>query len=402
MKSKLFIIVVFILCAAAVQVHAVEIEGIDIHGFISQGYLFSDKNNYLANSEKGSFQFNELGINFSKDMTENLRIGMQFFSRDLGETGNNAVEVDWAFGDYHWQDWLGFRAGLMKMPHGFHNETRDIDMLRTWILLPQSVYNEITRDYYTRLWGIGAYGEIDLKSSGSLSYRALIGTYVPNPDNSGLIQNIQDGSSFPLEVTDFDNGIQYSGSLQWRSPFKGFRFGITTYKQNAFHATIKNLVQLNRFIPAGLAWQIDLENLATVLSAEYIQQKLTLAAGYRYRENSYYVYLLSPEISWKSESYYLSAAYRFTDFFEIGSYYSIAYPDKDDKDGERFKAKGQPDFRAWQKDFSVTVRFDFNQYWLFKIEGHLMNGVGDLFIQENPNGFEKNWYLLAAKVTFNF
>jgi len=252
MKSKLFIIFVFILCAAAVQVHAVEVEGIDIHGFISQGYLFSDKNNYLANSEKGSFQFNELGINFSKDMTENLRIGMQFFSRDLGETGNNAVEVDWAFGDYHWQDWLGFRAGLMKMPHGFHNETRDIDMLRTWILLPQSVYNEITRDYYTRLWGIGAYGEIDLKSSGSLSYRALIGTYVPNPDNSGLIQNIQDGSSFPLEVTDFDNGIQYSGSLQWRSPFKGFRFGITTYKQNAFHATIKNLVQLNRFIPAGL------------------------------------------------------------------------------------------------------------------------------------------------------
>ncbi|HAO21106.1 MAG TPA: hypothetical protein DCQ37_11925, partial [Desulfobacteraceae bacterium] len=111
MKIRLLITIVFILCASVVQVHAVEAEGIDIHGFISQGYLYSNKNNYLGESEKGSFQFNELGINFSKDMTENLRIGMQFFSRDLGETGNNAVEVDWAFGDYHWHDWLGFRAG---------------------------------------------------------------------------------------------------------------------------------------------------------------------------------------------------------------------------------------------------------------------------------------------------
>ena len=45
---------------------AAEIAGIDIHGFISQGYLQSTDNNYLANTDKGTFEFNEAAINFSK------------------------------------------------------------------------------------------------------------------------------------------------------------------------------------------------------------------------------------------------------------------------------------------------------------------------------------------------
>jgi hypothetical protein len=41
------------------------------------------------------------------------------------------------------------------------------------------------------------------------------------------------------------------------------------------------------------------------------------------------------------------------------------------------------------------------------MEGHLMDGTGFCFPQDNrnPDGvleFEKNWYLLAAKMTFFF
>ena len=55
------------------------VTSVDIHGFISQGYLKTDHNNYLAQSEKGSFQFNEMALNFGTDLTENLRFGCQFF-----------------------------------------------------------------------------------------------------------------------------------------------------------------------------------------------------------------------------------------------------------------------------------------------------------------------------------
>ena len=126
---------------------------VDIHGYISQGYMRSNKNNFLAESYGGSFQFNELGINFSVELTDQLHAGLQLASRDLGSLGNNKVVVDWAFMDYHYQDWMGLRVGRVKMPFGLYNETRDIDMLRTSILLPQGVYNENFRDALTGIQG---------------------------------------------------------------------------------------------------------------------------------------------------------------------------------------------------------------------------------------------------------
>jgi hypothetical protein len=86
---------------------------VDIHGFLSQGYLHSDNNNFYADTEEGTFQFNEFSMNFSSDLTDKLRIGLQLLSRDLGKIGNNTVELDWAYGTYRWKDWLGFvREGL--------------------------------------------------------------------------------------------------------------------------------------------------------------------------------------------------------------------------------------------------------------------------------------------------
>ncbi|MFH2000258.1 MAG: hypothetical protein ABIK28_11295, partial [Planctomycetota bacterium] len=85
------------------------IEKINIHGFISQGFMRSNHNNYLTSTKDGSYQFNEVGLNFSTELTENLHAGLQFISRDLGRFGNNEIKLDWAFFDYRWRDWLGVR-----------------------------------------------------------------------------------------------------------------------------------------------------------------------------------------------------------------------------------------------------------------------------------------------------
>ena len=93
-----------------------ESEDISMHGFVSQGYLRSSDNNYLGNSKDGSFEFNEIGVNFAIPVSDSLQFGIQFFSRDLGETGNNELIVDWALLDYNYRAWLGFRAGKIKLP----------------------------------------------------------------------------------------------------------------------------------------------------------------------------------------------------------------------------------------------------------------------------------------------
>lgn len=122
---------------------------IDIHGFVSQGFLKSDGVNLISRAQDGTFELNEMAINVGSQLNSKLRVGMQLMSRDFGETDNNKVKLDWALVDYHGRDWLGLRAGRLKMPTGMYSETRDIDALRTSILLPiNNLYHENWREVF--------------------------------------------------------------------------------------------------------------------------------------------------------------------------------------------------------------------------------------------------------------
>jgi hypothetical protein len=114
----------------------------------------------------------------------------------------------------------------------------------------------------------------------------------------------------------------------------------------------------------------------------------------------------------ETEGYYGSVSYRFTDWLEVGTYYSVYYADRDDKDGERNETEinrrsaGYQDHDAWLKDLCLSFRFDINQNWVFKLEGHKMDGAAILMKEINyVDGklqTEDDWYLGAAKLTFSF
>ena len=133
---------------------ALELGKLQINGFVSQGYMESSGNNFLdSDSEDGTFEINEVGLTFNATVTDKLRIGAQILSRDLGEDGNNDIELDWAFGDYRVTDRFGVRAGKLKLPIGLYNETRDSDFLRPMAFLPQSVYDEMQRGFLSAGYG---------------------------------------------------------------------------------------------------------------------------------------------------------------------------------------------------------------------------------------------------------
>jgi hypothetical protein len=203
MKKKIVFLLSFLLfasyCSVSLAMEFDMLDNVDIHGFISQGYLKSTDNNFLAKTEDGTSQFNEMGINFSTDVTERLRMGVQIFARDMGTIGNNELILDWAVADYRFRDWLGLRAGNMKLVNGLYNETRDIDMIRTNIFLPQSVYNESWRESSTLIQGIGVYGEVPMGLVGSLSYDGQYGTINMAPDK-GAARLAED--QWPLDMVD--------------------------------------------------------------------------------------------------------------------------------------------------------------------------------------------------------
>ncbi len=390
MKKTLITLITILFFAAFVEdIPALELGEVDIHGFVSQGYMKSDKYDFLADTEDGTFQFNEIGINFSADLTEKLRLGIQFFARDIGELGNNDINLDWAFADYRWKDWLGLRAGKIKSPLGFYNETRDIDMLRTSIFLPQGLYSETWRDTFMALQGIGIYGDIPLNVMGNLSYQIQHGT-----------KNRDQGSFERIDVKDVS-----VAALKWETPLEGLQIGGSLLKEDvSFDVKTAGAPGYG----GDMLMTIEYTYTPKVFSLEYIWRNLTFSSEYAVISWEYETRMTGvPGIlnsgKLKAEGCYASLSYRFTDWFELGTYYSVYYGDKDDKDGESYVAQGQADYRAWSKDAALTARFDINENWTLKLEGHSMDGTALLPIRSpSYEDLGKNWFLFAAKTTFSF
>ena len=426
---------------------AAELGDISIHGFISQGYIGTSDNNFMGNTEDGTFEFNEFGINFGKELNDNLRVGLQLFSRDLGNYGNNEVTLDWAYGDYHWKDWLGVRVGKIKTPHGLYNETRDVDMLRNWIFLPQSVYPEIERDAALALMGFGIYGNAYLGSFGTISYQALAGTQ--NIDaNEALAQSLMGVFIFDpyVQAQEIDVDKKYALSLTYGTPLEGLRIGATLQYSEINLVSAFDYPAGEGFYgefgiiadPYGGKYLSDLESESYVVSAEYTWNNLLVVAEYSWSNrdlgigtlNEYPLDIEIPDFStedpndtipwagytagtpttFKTEGWYVGATYRFTDWFELGSYYSEYYPNRNDKDGTTPDALGRyvdPQYRAWNKDICLTTRFDINEFWTVKLEGHMVEGVALLPLTENmdmdsQHTFIEDWEMYAAKVTYSF
>ncbi|HNY65278.1 MAG TPA: hypothetical protein PKM41_07540 [Deltaproteobacteria bacterium] len=440
------------------QVEAYEYMGIDIRGFVSQGYLKSSDNNFFADTEDGTTQFDEAAINFSANVSDRLRIGLQLLARDLGSVGNNEVVLDWAVADYRWRDELGIMAGNMKLVMGLYNETRDLDMLRTFIFLPQSVYNEGWRDSSSSIQGAGLYGDIPLSSLGTLSYDAQYGA-VNMSDDKGADRLLEDqwplaGIGLTVDVNDIDVDQTYAGSLKWITSLEGLVLGVSGwgYSFSADGTTILDTTALDTTNPAVSAIfgvldqfgtqltvpesRFDLDVYSFTGSVEYTWRNLVFAAEYM---QTRYDIEMSNELfaqgavfrdaivaagadvdasgrikvpKFTSEGYYASLTYRFTPWFELGTYYSVYYPDKDDKNGDkRVNVRGidTEKYRAWLKDTCVTARFDITPNWILKLEGHKMDGAAILLGADNPPPsdpaqprYEEDWYLYAAKVTYSF
>lgn len=379
-----------------------------VHGTVSQGYLKSSEYNYLTpDTREGTFSFNEAIVNFTARVDDKTRVGAQLLGRDFGPAGNGEVMLDWAFGDYHWKDTLGFRLGKIKTPLGFYNKTRDVDAVRTSILLPQSVYTEGYRTVATAIQGGAVYGALQMGSQGSLEYEVFGGTIEMGSTSflSEQFTGIVGGA--PMLTYRIENRQTLGGQLIWNTPAEGLRVGgtYTTLELDAAGAFALGL-------PAP--WTIDMNlevNHIYVLSAEYARDALSLAAEYTRwdvdfaLENIPYpdgMGGLVPVSATREDhrgGYYLQGAYRTSPVVELGAYYSVFHPDWDNRDG----ADSTPDFAAWQKDVALTARFDVTDNWTLKAEGHFISGTGDLDGSINPDGItEESWNLFAVKSTFNF
>lgn len=420
MKKYIMLSVICLLLVCNVSPYscfAFDMDSIKIHGFLSQGYLQTDHNNFMAETEDGTFQFNEFGLNFTTRLSDNLTTGIQFFGRDMGSIGNDEIKVDWAYLDYRWRDWAGLRVGMSKMVYGLYNETRELDMLRTSVILPQSVYVETYRDSNVSVKGFDFYGYLPVKHMGDFSYEFQYGL-LPFKNGDGVSQSIESANfSNTLKVESLDSDSAYAYALTWEPPLEGLKLrysgfevngliakGRTPFKTLPGDANHDGVISPGETVPAD-TFVVDFKLVRfSIASCEYTFKDLVLAAEYMEMDLRRTVTLgSSTAYNFPYQGWYLSGSYRFNPLFSLGLSYSEFYPNAKDKDGDKLVATGKKDFQAWQKTYTVSTKFDINQFWLFKLEASYNDGFGAVQpVYNDPAKLEPYWWLFAAKATVSF
>ena len=390
---------------------AAKLEDLYISGFVSQGFLVSTENNYLLSSSKeGTAEFSEIAVNITAEPMDRLRVGVQFLAFDFGVEGNNNFTLDWAYGDYRWRDYLGIRAGKIKNPMGFYNQQRDVDMLRISIFQPQSVYSHWWRDFALAHEGISLYGNSCFGGTGEFDYEFFGGALnIPDPDNNywtdafsrGQQDVITDTTAYyfkrimPLELR-FPWVI--GGAIFWDLPIEGLRLGASYMTgEYEFESDFIGLVDDDLSNPEGYYLDIpiydqDIYKMA-VFSVEYLWHTYTFAGEFFLWDNS----------DNTPFGYYGQLTKQVNKNLFITSYYSESYNDLNDLSGKDLAEEYDiPIYYSWQKDLCISGRYDISNNWLIKLEGHLINGVNQTYLFQNPDGLKENWMYFAAKTTFHF
>jgi hypothetical protein len=366
---------------------------VQVHGSIQQGFVVSDNNNFLTmDTSDGTAAMTDGAFNASTQISKQFRVGAQLYTRNVGQLGNGQINFDWVYGDYKFNDNIGVRAGKVKTPLGLFNDTQDMEFLYTWALLPQGVYPMDRRSVSIAHVGADVYGAFELgKKGGRLSYTGYYGI-VPDDSRGGYRYGLEDaGFVYPKG----ENVDQKGGGfdLRWTAPLEGLMAG---YSRNMTEGSVNLLYAAVGGMPVTLElndWTRD------AVFADY--QKNAFRFSYEWRREAVATVipqLGTPGTPVDSRSWFASGSYRLNKYFEFGAYYSRYITNTNlDADLDTNHISGP----------TVTTRFDINRYVNVKVEGHFMDGTGDLnyshgFYHRNNTSVDPKTNLLVVRTGFSF
>jgi hypothetical protein len=370
---------------------------VQTHGFASQGFAYTNENNFLTmNTSHGSPAFTEGALNLSMAVTDKFRVGGQGYTRKIGSLDDFKPQLDWAYGDYKFAPWFGARAGKVKTALGLYNDTQDMEFLHTWALLPQSIYPVDLRTTFIAHTGGDLYGRIPLKRAGKLDYTAYAGIRSFDSREGYYYYSLANG--FDIESI---SGRTEGWDLKWTTPVKGLMLGsswtnLTVHRAGKwvsgyFKGAGYTIDTVPNRVWAGYG---DYNRGKWEFASEYRSTLDELAIGSSLFGSSAFMYNQS------TEAWYATAAYRINPKLQVGVYHS--YVHEDNPSNPKNTASNHI------TDEVGTARYDVNSHWEVKAEGHVMDGYGDIYSAQgfysawNPQGLKPKTNLVLLKATFNF
>ncbi len=260
----------------------------DVHGFASLGYIDTTGNNFYGDTRNGGeVDYYEVGLNGFAQVLPNLSISGQILSRKAGATDDGKLRLDYAFLDYKVTSQetssMGVRAGRVRNPLGFYNETRDVIFTRPSILLPQSAYLEGTgiRELVFSADGAQIYGDWDHDTSHT-SVRLTLA--MDENVSRQTRDNVTGGLPPPTEATSVK--LRHPVFAQILHEMDGGRERLAlSYVEGKLTGTINTVIPFlgPTSFPASLDTQIYM------LSAQYNAENWTLTSEYTLTNSNYVV-----------------------------------------------------------------------------------------------------------------
>ena len=368
-------------------------ERVQVHGFLSQGYIDSKDNNFLGETENGTFDFREIGLNINAQLTDKFRVGGQALYCDFAGSSNGNLRADWLVADYHATDPLGIRLGKIKMPMGLYNMERDSDFLRPLIFLPQSIYDESRRDSWQAHWGGEVYGNLLLGNWGDVDYQFFGGRINYDDDSLATLASTEivtrynkiNSSNLTMEDLSRENNYVYGAALFLNPSIEGLRGALT-------FLTLEDETWIHAIPVSSLK-----VNGKLVASLEYSWHKFSVSAEYSETDRRQKQFGVTT-LDGRSQAWYVLLSYSPIQDWTFSLLYDEYYRLKE----KRHEPVGDRNLYPWRKDLAVALRYDITESWTVKAEWHTLDGTAFYMNYVNPDGADRYWQYGALKLTFNF
>lgn len=387
----------------------------NIHGFASQAYIHSTDNHFFGHSDSGSFDFTELGLNGSFQLSPRLRLAGQVLSRRAGVFDNGSPRVDYAlmnislFSNPQFSG--GMYLGRIKNPIGLYNETRDVAHTREGIFLPQAIYFDKIRDLTISADGIQLYAHYYF-------------------DNDAIL--FRGGVGYPLVDKNVEYtlmGRDWSGDLKAETPgvFGRIRYeqegGRWIYALTAVEAKLDFNARGSDLLAfpygAGLSsGKIDINYLQ--LSAQFNGEKWQFTTE-AVLEGVDYERISSDFDQNDADSlgFFVQANYRFTPQWQAFLRYEEFQKDIDDWNGKKSAQRSLttsqilakygisqdplPAHNFYSKAWVFGGRWLINHSLMLRAEYHIIDGTAVLSPRENDMAHAKqNWDLFSISLSYYF
>lgn len=370
-------------------------EDVQVHGFLSQGFVKTDHNRFFGDSESGSFQFTELGINASFRPLDSLRLNGQLLSRNAGAMYDATPQIDYALADWIFANGgsytLSASVGRQKNPIGLYNETRDVASTRPGVFVPQPIYFDKVRNLVLAADGVGLHGNWFTRQ-GLLDVSLLYG-WMQIDDN---VEFAYLGGNYPGKMT--SDTPSWQGQVRFQDDAGRWQLaasGVTT--------------EMDFEPAAGSPLQAGGTDFSYwVLSAQLNGDDWSLTGEYAWEPISWKDYGPAlPDRDLTGTGWYIQGDYHLRHDLSLMLRYESALADKDDPDGLKGSAASAgilPPFALYSHNWVTGLRWDITPQWMLRVEYQRNTGTHTLSARENPNpaALRKHWQLFSVLASYRF